>query len=224
MKSRLIGFLLINFGCMLLAKSTHAQARKDSTNTLQRMMRSFAIKLGSSYQYMSSLESFSIGNNFGFFAGAYFQPPTASRFGFRSEIILSRQGYDYSSSRQTGNVMLTYLLLPQLATFRINKFWEMHAGGQAALLLGAKVDSTANPSSVPNLEKAGNYFNRLNYGVAAGLEIFPTKNTFIGGRYNLFFDMYKQKPASSYPPFIPNHSGNLKNGLVQLYVGFRFQK
>jgi hypothetical protein len=222
MKSRLFLFLPISFACMLLAQSTNAQDTKDNANALQGIKRSFAIKLGASYQHMTSFKSFSIGDNFGFFAGVYFQPPTASRFSFRSELILSRQGYDYSSSHQTGNVMLTYLMLPQLATFRINKFLELHAGGQVALLLGANVDSSVNPSSVPSLEKASSYFNRFNYGAALGFDVSPSKGSFIGARYNLFFDTFKGKTGATVPGYVPDYSGNVKNGLLQLYVGFRF--
>jgi hypothetical protein len=140
--------------------------------------------------------------------------------GFRSEVIFSRQGYDYRTNTQTGNVKLDYLLLPQLTTLNIGRFLQLHAGGQMAFLLNAKVDSSANPSSVPNLEKAKDYFSKINFGFAGGMELRPFAGLLVGGRYNLFFNLLSD--AQARPPYIPWYGGNLKNGLVQLYVGYQF--
>ena len=89
-------------------------------------------------------------------------------------------------------------------------------------MLNAKVDSSVNPSSVPNLEKATDYFNRVNYGLAAGFELFSSSGSCIGSRYNLFFDTWKGNASGSYPSYVPDYSGSLKNGLLQVYVGFKF--
>jgi hypothetical protein len=208
--------------CLLSTHIVSAQADGEGANALKKAKRSIGIKAGASYSLMPAFKSFSVSDNFGFFAGGYIAPPSASRVGFRSELLLTRQGYDYASSRQTGNVMLTYLMLPQLATVRITPFLELQAGPQLALLLSATVDSSANASSAPNLEKAKDYFNRLNYGVAAGFELFPSRTTFIGARYNLFFDMWKGNATGSVPDYVPDYGGNVKSGLLQLYLGLRF--
>ncbi|HVF97672.1 MAG TPA: hypothetical protein VM871_10135 [Flavisolibacter sp.] len=46
-----------------------------------------------------------LNSNTGFFAGGYYSLP-AKRIGYRSELIFSRQGYDYKTRTQTGNVKL----------------------------------------------------------------------------------------------------------------------
>ena len=220
MKSKLLP-LLYGLCCLTLAQTVAAQASQNN-ESFKMQKQKIGLKVGTSYSFMPDLKSYSVTNNFGFFIGGYFAPPSTSRLGFRSEVIFSRQGYDYSTNQQTGNVMLSYLMLPQLATLKITRFLELQAGTQLALVLNAKVDSSASPSSVPSLEKATDYFNRANYGLAAGFEVFPSSGSFIGARYNLFFDMWKGSESGSYPAYVPAHSGNLKNGLVQVYVGFRF--
>lgn len=220
MKSKLPTLLCI-FCSLTFTQIVTAQAPQNN-NAFKTPKQKIGLKVGTSYSFMPDLKSYSVTNNFGFFIGGYFAPPSSSRFGFRSEAIFSRQGYDYSTNQQTGNVVLSYLMLPQLATFKITRFLELQAGTQVALVLNAKVDSSANPSSIPNLEKAIDYFNRLNYGLAAGFELFPSRGSFIGARYNLFFDMWKNNTSGSNPAYVPSYNGNLKNGLVQVYVGFRF--
>ena len=105
--------------------------------------------------------------------------------------------------------MMSYFLLPQLATFKIARFLELHAGTQLVVVLNAKVDSSVNHSSVPNLEKATDYFNRVNYGLAAGFELFPSSGLLIGSRYNLFFDTWKGHASGSYPSYVADYSGSL---------------
>lgn len=44
--------------------------------------------------------------------------------GYRTEIIYSKQGYDFAKGNTTGSVQLDYILLPQLATYNITKFFK----------------------------------------------------------------------------------------------------
>lgn len=186
----------------------------------QQMKQKFGVKAGLNFPSVSNFKSagqaFEKGN--GFMIGGYFASPS-KRIGYRSELIFSRQGYDYRSSTQTGSVKLDYIVMPQLMTLNISRFLQLQAGGQLAILLSANVDSSANPSSVPNMEKAQDYFNRLNYGFAGGVEVSPVRNLSIGGRYNIFFNMLSHE--QQYPVYIPNKK-NIKNGLLQLYLGYSF--
>jgi hypothetical protein len=58
-----------------------------------------------------------------------------------------------------------------------------------------------------------------------GVEIFPFKGLLVGGRYNLGLGkLYKKMYSSPSPfplPFDPEKT-DFKNGMVQLYVGYRF--
>jgi hypothetical protein len=159
-------------------------------------------------------------NNTGFFVGGHYSVP-AKTFGYRTEVLFSRQGYDYKTGSQTGGVMLDYLVLPQLTTLNMTKFFQLYAGAQVAFLLNTKVDSLPGPSSVPNMEDAKDYFSKINYGFTAGVEAKPLAGLLVGGRYNLFFNLLQNSNTAS-PSYIPKYEGNLKNGLLQLYVGYRF--
>lgn len=97
----------------------------------------------------------------------------------------------------------------------------MQAGAQIGVLLDSKL-SGAGDGTITDL------MNRVDYGFAAGVELNPVGGILVGGRYNLGLGkLYKQYDMSAanpnpYPlPFNPQTT-NLKNGIVQLFVGYRF--
>jgi hypothetical protein len=189
------------------------------------MKRPFGVMAGVSMMQLPRLKTadMSINNRTGYFAGGFFEPFKVSRWGFRSELLFSRQGYDYANRQQTGAVRLSYLLLHQFASVRVAPFLDLYGGGQIAILLDGGVDSSASPSSVPATPgNLNDYFNRLNYGFAAGFGIHLPKGFSVGGRYNIFFDLLKSRPGSGYPDYVPDYSSNLKNGMWQFYAGYRF--
>ncbi len=176
------------------------------------------LKAGLNFANVSNTSGFNNNGRTGYMIGGYFSPGKKKLLGFRSEIILSRQGYDYQSSTNTGNVSLDYLLLPQLVTLNFTKKFNIHAGGQVAFLLNASVDSTGGSNGGSLFD----YFNRFDYGVAAGAEVSPILGFFIGGRINISFsNANKQAPTGgSWPNFIPRL--DVRNNVVQLYAGWRF--
>lgn len=168
---------------------------------------------------ISDLSSTNTSNRSGYMIGAYISPKPKKVFGFRSEIMLSRQGYDYKKNNNTGTVDLDYLLLPSLFTINITRKFEIHAGPQIAFLLNAKVDSSNNNNSSGSLF---DYFKRFDYGLAGGVQVAPFKGLFIGARMNIGLkDINEEQPIGSpYPNFFP--AGFIKNNVVQLYAGWRF--
>ena len=118
-------------------------------------------------------------------------------------------------------------MMPYLMCINITKFFQLQVGGQTAYLLNAKADSAKSQSSSANpYSKMTDYYNRFDYGAAAGIEIHPVSGLLIGARYNISFgDMYKNisnpTPGET-PSFIPNV--NAKNNVVQLFAGWRFGK
>ncbi|MBK7562601.1 MAG: PorT family protein [Chitinophagaceae bacterium] len=170
------------------------------------------VKAGLNFANVTNASEIKAGNRTGYMIGGYIAPKPKKMFGFRSEIILSRQGYDYKTS-SSGKVNLDYLLLPQLITLNFGKKIQLHAGGQMAFLLNASVDSTGSGSG-----SLFDYFNRFDYGLAAGAEIYPFMGFFIGGRINISFNDISV--GGIRPNFIPDI--NAKNNVVQLYAGWRF--
>lgn len=176
------------------------------------------VKAGLNFANITNTDGFKADSRTGYMFGGYISPK-AKLLGFRSEIILSRQGYNYKSSTNTGNVNLDYLLLPQLITLNFGKKIQLHAGGQLAFLLNATVDSSGAGSGSGSLF---NYFNRFDYGLVAGAEIYPFLGFFIGGRINTGLNnVNKESPiGGNWPNFIPRIDA--KNNVVQLYIGWRF--
>ena len=176
------------------------------------------VKAGLNFANITNASAIKAESRTGYMIGGYIAPKAKKLFGFRSEIILSRQGYDYKTSI-TGKVNLDYLLLPQLITLNFGKKIQLHAGGQLAFLLNATVDSSGAGSGSGSLF---NYFNRFDYGLVAGAEIHPILGFFIGGRINTSFNnVNKEAPlGGNWPNFIPRIDA--KNNVVQLYAGWRF--
>jgi Outer membrane protein beta-barrel domain len=175
------------------------------------------IKAGLNFADVKDATDINTNTRTGYMIGGYISPGKKKFLGFRSEIILSRQGYEYETATNTGNVNLDYLLLPQLITLNFTKLVQVHAGGQIAFLLNSAVDSTGSGSG-----SLFDYFNRFDYGVVAGAEIKPFLGFFIGGRINVSLNnANKDAPAGgSWPNFIPRVDA--KNNVVQFYAGWRF--
>jgi len=179
----------------------------------------FAVKAGANFNYIDNAA-----DKTGFLVGAWFAPQSKG-FGFRTEFMFSQQAYSYEKNARTGDVKLNYIVLPQLMTLNITRFVQLHAGGQLAILLNAKVDSLPSSSSqpAPPQQKIMDVFNRINYGFAGGLEVYPAAGLLVGGRYNLYLNMLDRSNSSSnLPPYVPPYDGRLKNGQVQVYLGWRF--
>ena len=102
----------------------------------------------------------------------------------------------------------------------------MQLGGQTSYLLNAKADSNKNGSSTNPYGKITDYYNRFDYGAAAGFEIHPVLGLIIGARYNISFgDLYKNMATTNpgeTPSFVP--SVDAKNNVVQIFAGWRFGK
>lgn len=176
------------------------------------------LKAGLNFANVTNAAGINAGNRTGYMIGGFISSKAKKIIGFRSEILLSRQGYDYKTNRNTGTVNLDYLLLPQLITINFTKKFEVHAGGQIGFLLNANVDSTGGNTNNGLLD----YFNRFNYCIAGGMEIKPIGGLFIGARINVSLSKLNGDPlvvGGPSPNYIPKEI--IKNNVVQLYAGWR---
>lgn len=175
-----------------------------------------AVKAGVNFANITNASQINADTRTGYMIGGYISPKSKKGIGYRSEIILSRQGYDYRTSTNTGNVNLDYLLLPQLLTLNFASYVQLHIGLQAAVLLNAEVDSTNGNDGGSLLS----YFNRFDYGIVAGGEIFPLRKwLFLGARINVGLNNLSQG-NSNQPNFIPKVDA--KSNVIQVYAGWRF--
>ena len=188
------------------------------------LMAQFGLKLGVNFANVTKVSDINNTGQTGFVGGVYFAPPSKSILSSRTELLFSRQGYNYSTNTNTGNVNLSYIILPQLMGINITKLVQIQIGFQMAYLLNASVDSSGTPSANNPYGQIMDYYNRFDYGAAGGVEVHPLKGLLVGARINISFgDMYsniESIPPGSIPPFIP--PANVKNNVVQLYAGWTF--
>ncbi len=178
---------------------------------------SIGVKAGFNFANVTNASSINASSQTGFMAGVFMGPPSGVLLGFQSELVFSRQGYDFKTNQTTGSVKLDYLLLPQLLTLNFANIVRAQAGFQLSYLLKAKVEGAATGD--PETDKLLDLFNRLDYGLAGGVEVSPFMGFLVGARINISFGkLYKE--VAEPPSFFP--SVNAKNNVFQIYGGYRF--
>lgn len=176
------------------------------------------IKAGLNFANVSKASSINSSSRSGFHAGIFLAPASKKIISSRTETIFSRQGYDYKTSTNTGNVNLDYIQMGQLMSINITKYFSLMFGAQTAYLVSAQADSSNGGNSTEN--KMMSLMNRVDYGYAAGAEIHPVMGLIIGVRYNVSLaKVYKDIQSFQRPSFT---SQDAKNNVVQLSVGWRF--
>jgi len=177
---------------------------------------SIGLKGGINFANVTSTAGFNNSSRTGYMLGGYIAPRAKGLLGFRSEIMLSRQGYNYKSNTNTGVVNLDYLLLPQLITLNFGKRINLHAGLQGALLLNAGADSTGGSGSLLS------YFKRFDYAAVGGTEVGLLGGFFIGARINISLQRSSEEPplGGSWPAAVPRLDA--RNNVLQCYAGWRF--
>ncbi len=183
----------------------------------------FGIKAGVNFAKVSNASSINSSNKSGFNVGLFLAPPSKKILSSRTELVFSRQGYDYKTSNNTGNVNLDYIQMGQLASINITKFVSLLFGAQTAYLVSAQADSTKNSGgSSGSYNNIMNLYNRIDYGYALGAEVHPVAGLVIGARYNVSLaKVYKDLQSFQRPSFT---SEDAKNNVVQVFAGWRFGK
>jgi hypothetical protein len=158
----------------------------------------------------------------GFHVGIFLAPPTKGVIGSRTELIYSRQGYNYKTSTNTGNVNLDYIMLPQYLAINITKYFQIQLGGQMAILINAKADSSNSTGGSGNpYGKMMDFYNKFDYGYGGGVEVHPFKGLLIGARVNISLgNLYKMPEDGQQPSFVPKI--DVKNNVFQVFAGWKF--
>lgn len=182
----------------------------------------FGVKAGLNFANVTNASSINSSSRTGFHAGVFLAGPYKNVLSSRTELLFSRQGYEFSTNTNTGTVDLDYLLLPQFMAINITKFVQVQLGGQIAYLINAKVDSTNNTGN-PQVDKLLDLYNRFDYGFGGGVEVHPAHFLVAGARINISFGkLYKEPEPGQEYSFIPDIDA--KNNLFQFYAGMKFGK
>lgn len=223
---------------LLLSNAAQAQpfdypgkTTDEKETTEKRKPLGIGLKAGYNYNNVTNAAAINAKGANGFHIGAFYSPGGFQEkppvLGYRSEIIFSKQGYDFATQKALGTVNLNYLILPQLTTINITRYVQLQAGAQIAILLNAKADSTKAGVDMSNpYASISSFYNKLDYGFAGGIEVHPVKGLLIGARYNISLNnVYKNGAGSATqmpaPAFIPKNS-DLKNNMLQVFLGYCF--
>jgi len=179
------------------------------------------IKAGVNFANVTNASSINNSNQSGFMGGIFLTPPFKGLISSRTELIYSGQGYNFSTSTNTGNVNLDYLLIPQLMGINITKFVQLQLGFQVAFLLNAKADSTSTTTGMTGpYSNVMDYYNKFDYGFALGAEVHPIAGLIAGARVNISLGkLYKDVETGQQPSFSVSDA---KNNVFQLFAGYVF--
>lgn len=185
------------------------------------LMAQIGIKGGLNFAKVSKATDINSSSRSGFHAGLFLALPSKKIISSRTELLFSRQGYDYKNATNTGNVNLDYIHMGQLMSINITKYFSLMFGAQTSYLISAQVDSSNNTGNGYE-SKIMDLYNRIDYGYAVGAEVHPVMGLIIGARYNVSLaKVYKDIQSFQRPSFT---SEDARNNLIQLYVGWRFGK
>ena len=185
------------------------------------LMAQIGIKGGLNFAKVSKASEISSSNKAGFHAGIFLAMPSKKMISSRTELIFSRQGYDYKNATTTGNVNMDYIQMGQLMSINITKYFSLMLGAQTSYLISAQADSSTGTGSGPE-KSIMDLYNRIDYGYAVGVEIHPVLGLIIGARYNVSLaKVYKDLQNMQAPSFT---SQDAKNNVIQISVGWRFGK
>ncbi len=182
----------------------------------------FGVKAGLNFANITNANQINASSHTGFNVGIFLDGSSKSILSSHSELLFSRQGYDFANNVNTGTVNLNYLILPQFLAINITKYVQIQAGGYLAYLLSASVDSTASTGN-PGADNLLKLYNRMDYSFAGGVEIHPIYNLIVGARLNVSLGkLYKQPEEGQTYSFIPDFDA--KNNVLQIYAGYKFGK
>jgi hypothetical protein len=186
------------------------------------------LKAGWNYTNVTSASSINSQASSGFNAGIFYTTSYSKIIGSKTELIYSKQGYDYSTGNVTGKVNLQYIMLPEYFCINITRFFQLYFGEEMAYLINATADSSS--TSIPGMSgqynQIVNYYNRFQFAIGGGVEVHPYLGLLVGARINFSLTNLYSVPSStssSEPPsFVP--TVNVKSNLFQIYVGWKFGK
>jgi len=187
------------------------------------------LKAGLNFTNVTNVSSVNNQSSSGFNAGVFFTTPYNKILGSKTELVFSRQGYNYETGAVTGKVNLDYIMLPTYMCINITKYFQIQVGMQFGYLMNATADSMSKSiPSIPgysgSINSALSYYNRFSYSIGGGVEVHPYKGILVGARLNVgLSNLYKMPdpnaPVTS-PSFVPEV--NIKSNLLQIYLGWKF--
>src|SRR5436190_7061558 len=108
-------FMLIAVMNLVVAQT---QAPPPQTNQSDKKNKKppmgIGLKGGINFANVTKVSDLNNSKYTGFVFGAFLAPPSKSIISSRTELLYSKQGYNYADQSNTGTVNLKYIILPQL--------------------------------------------------------------------------------------------------------------
>ena len=223
------------FLCIAFIFQSQTTSAQTTTGMKSSDKRGFGFRVGLNYAKVSGgSDSVQYHYKPGLMIAVFFAPSSTGVIGYKSELLYSKQGFDYTNPNgTTGTVSNDYLMIPQMMSINITKYVQLQAGAFAGYLLSSK-DSNIPKTTTDNdpSKMMLDIMNRFDYGAAAGIEIHPFKGMILNARYNMgFAKLYKEQsdiaqtnptPVPSFNPLAKYENIDTKNAVIQLSVGYRF--
>jgi hypothetical protein len=224
MKKVFLIALLSTTAAMAMAQTAPDYNAADA-KAAQDLKPKFGIKGGYNIAKITgSSTNFSPDAKNGFTVAAFYSPSAKPGLGYRTELVFSRQGFEFTESGKTGAVTNDYVYMPHFTTFGIGRFFQVQVGGQIGYLLKSSKQAPSEEKS----QDITSFASRLDYGAAAGVELYPVKHLILGARYNVSFgNAYKQTSANNNMPSpfpLPFNPADVKgrNAVINIFAGIRF--
>src|SRR4051794_26174764 len=115
---------VIAASALLIFQATFAQQQSTGEKPKHKSL-GFGIKGGLNFANVTGTSSINNSSRTGFMAGVFLAPASKKLLSYRTEIIFSRQGYDFKTNTQTGAVNLNYIIMPHLIGINITKFVQL---------------------------------------------------------------------------------------------------
>lgn len=181
------------------------------------------IRAGLNFANVTNASAINSSTRAGYHFGIFLSTDPKKIIGSHTELLYSRHGFNYKNDTVNGSVNLDYIMLAQLMAINITKYFQIQLGGQTSYLLNVKADSSKYSTGNASTDKLLNYYNRIDAGFGAGIEIHPMAGLIIGARYcvsltNLYKESFNNIAAGGNPSITPN----FKNNVVLISLGYRF--
>lgn len=216
----LVAALAVSFGILV---SGSLSAQEQQTSAESGLRPKFGLKAGVNLANLYSDDVKDENFKAGFSGGLIAKIPVARGFSIQPELLYSNKGakatYDLPSiigGDGEYRFNLHYIELPVLAVVNIARNLNIHAGPYVSYLASANITRINDDNEVSDIAKLeADDFNRIDYGVAAGLGL-DIQNFTIGARYN-----YGLKELGS-DGLAGQVTKNSKNSVINFYLGFGF--
>src|SRR5581483_1055167 len=116
------------FGLLFLLFPLITLAQKDSTGRKapkkEHHIIGIGVRAGLNFANVTHASDINASTHTGFHAGVFFSPP-GRIIGSYTELLFSRQGYDYATGQTDSKLMLDYIWLAQLMAINITKYVQI---------------------------------------------------------------------------------------------------